>query len=644
MANSFSLDFLKITPESLTKEVGLIEYNHNEKNQSGTAYPSSEGVSLLLYIPGVIAARNLFVNIYGEAQDKILKSYDAKKVDANKGFDVFEVEIPSGTLSPELYFFDIEIDSFIKLYGFKDGQNICFSTSKDVGDKFQFTVFDAKYSAPRKNYGGIIYHIFVDRFNRGGSVPTRSDAVLIDDWNSDITEFPAYPGAFLKNNTFYGGTLWGVADKLDYLKSLGVTTIYLSPIFEAYSNHKYDTGDYGKVDEMFGGEEALTHLIKEAQKREIGIVLDGVFNHTGSDSIYFNKNGRYDSCGAYQSTKSQYYDWYTFNSHPNDYTSWWGIEILPRINPAKKACADFFIGKDGIIEKYASMGIDGFRLDVADELPDEFIAGIKQALNNKNKTSILYGEVWEDASNKIAYDKRKKYYLGAELDGVMNYPVRTGIIDYILNKSVDALKYALTEVFPNMPKRIRDAAMNLLGTHDTERILTTLSGVGSSGYTNTELKDKRLNKHEYERAVRRLKAAYTINATLPGIPSIYYGDEVGMEGYSDPFNRRTFPWGKENRELLSHYVKIGKIRTQNEVYKEGEFELIHLSGSILIFKRYDDKANSYITVFNNSNEPVSLSFSSDVIDLTGECEGKSFTIDSESASIYCAKRGISLEI
>ena len=634
MVNSFSLDFLRITPDMLTRETGYIRYDHTEKNQSGTADPSFEGVSLLLYIPRSVGARRLYVNVYNEALDRVIFKYEAKLTSRTGDNDVFDLTLKAGELDVGLYFFDLPVEGIHTLIGGKLYNNkIIFKRPGNATDKFQLTVFEPTYNAPTRNLGGIIYHIFVDRFARSGEVKVRKDAVMVNDWYSEIPEFPAYPGAFLKNNTFFGGTLYGVIDKLDYLSSLGVSTIYLSPIFEAYSNHKYDTGNYAKVDEMFGGDEAFEKLIKEARSRGIGIILDGVFNHTGSDSIYFNKNGRYDTVGAYQSTDSKYYSWFDFQSHPNKYTCWWGIEILPRINPDKPSCRDFFIGDNGIISKYAKMGIDGFRLDVADELSDDFIAGIKSALNDENNRSILYGEVWEDASNKIAYSTRKKYYLGKELDGVMNYPIRDGIIDYILNKNTHKLSYALNEVYPNMPKRVRDAAMNLLGTHDTERILTKLSGASAHGLTNAELRAKRLTREEYKKGSTRLKSAYTVIATLPGIPSIYYSDEVGAEGYSDPFNRRPFPWGREDNNILDHYKRVGAIRRSSSVYADGEFEVLELTDSLLAFKRYNDE-ECILTVYNNSNRDITISFDESSLDLINEKAGKQFVLKKESALIF----------
>ena len=642
MSNSHSFDFFRVPKDSLTSLEGRLEYVHTNKNQSGTAYPSTEGVSLLLFIPRALGAHKVIFNVYKEELSYLIGSFEGKRSNADYINESYRVDIPTEFLKRGLYFFDIEISSFHTIHGFKCEDKVLFSLEKHFGHKFQFTVFDEIYEKPENNLGGIIYHIFVDRFMRGGNVKAREDAVLIDDWSADIVGYPDYPGAFLKNNTFYGGTLWGIADKLDYLESLGVTTLYLSPIFEAYSNHKYDTGDYSKVDEMFGGEEALENLISRCKERGIGIILDGVFNHTGSDSVYFNKNGRYGSLGAYQSDKSPYYEWFTFQSHPEEYTSWWGIEILPRINPDASSCRNYFTATGGIIEKYAKMGIDGFRLDVADELSDSFIADIKRALNGQNKKSVLYGEVWEDASNKIAYGMRKSYYLGEELDGVMNYPVRTGIIDFILNKSTDKLKYALTDVYQNMPKRARDLAMNLLGTHDTERILTVLSGIKSDGLPNSTIRNLRLNDGERKKATKRLKMAYTINATLPGIPSIYYGDEAGIEGYSDPFNRRTFPWGREDNSLIKHYKIIGAIRRENEVYREGEFEIIHLDSEKLLFKRIigDDE---FITVANNSASDYKLAFSSEVTNLLTRNTSREFTLNPETAAVFRSKKYINIK-
>ena len=215
----------------------------------------------------------------------------------------------------------------------------------------------------------------------------------------------------------------------------------------------------------------------------------------------------------------------------------------------------------------------------------------------------------------------------------MNYPLRTGIIDYIKNKRSDTIEYALNEVFFNMPKRIRDFSMNLLGTHDTERILTVLGGKSAEGRSNSELKDMRLSDDERKTAKNRLKSAYTVLATLPGIPTIFYGDEAGLEGYSDPFNRRPYPWNNIDSSLLDHYKKIGHIRKENAVYKQGEFNVLNLTEKLLAFERILNK-KVYITVLNNSFEPIKISFSSAAKSLLDRKKNKDFLIDSESAAIF----------
>ena len=591
---------------------GRILYIHNGLATSTDAFELSETAKIRILLPRSLGVVSVLSEVFNESLDTVLIRDYASFVDLQDGFDVFEFNPDFSESGVGLFFFRIKVRTACgDFYGYKTEDNIYLSYN-DEGPLFQLTICDFKHSAPVEVYGGVIYHIFIDRFNRGGRSGLKDGAVLVEDWRGGIPEYPAYPGAPLKNNTFYGGTLDGIREKLDYIRSLGVNVIYLSPVFSAASNHKYDTSDYMSVDEMFGGDQALKDLIDAAKEKGIGIVLDGVFNHTGSDSIYFNKNGTYPTVGAYQSKNSPYYKWYEFKQFPNKYTCWWDIDILPRINPSIPECSEYFVGKNGVIDKYAKFGIAGFRLDVVDELPDTFVESIKDKLCQTNPTSVLYGEVWEDASNKIAYSTRKKYYLGSELDGVMNYPLRKGIIDFILKRGTDSLKYALTDIINNAPERISHLQMNLLGTHDTERILTVLGGESADGRSNEYLSKKKMGDIERGIAKRRLKMAYTILATVPGIPTIFYGDEAGLEGYHDPFNRLPYPWGKEDYRLINHYKKLGEFRKENDVYKRGRFSLSYIDQDLLIFKRFD-KTNSYVTVVNNTGIDLRVGFDSDAV-------------------------------
>lgn len=491
---------------------------------------------------------------------------------------------------------------------------IAFSR-RQSGAHFQLTVTEYK-QAPEWLFGGIIYHIFVDRFARGGDHPIRKDAVFLADWENGLPSYPAYRGGPLENNDFFGGTLDGITDKISDIAALGVNCLYLSPICEAYSNHRYDTGDYERIDPMLGGEEAFLRLVKTAKKHGIRILLDGVFNHSGADSRYFNKSGRYPTLGAYQSKGSPYYSWYRFEEHPDRYTSWWGIDTLPRLDPDEPSLRRFFVGEGGVVERYARYGIGGMRLDVVDELSDDFVRSIRSCLTKNAPDAVLYGEVWEDASHKVAYGVRKHYYLGDELDGVMNYPLRTGLVDYLRDGKTTTLFYALSEVLANMPKRVADLTMNLLGSHDTERILTALAADPEDGYSMDVLAKKRLSRERYRYGCRLLVLGYLTLCTLPGIPTVYYGDEVGMQGYRDPFNRMPYPWHKRDFELLTVFRQIGRMRRESPILRDGAFSLHMLTHDCLIFSRKGASC-VLLTLINRGNVGIRLTFESEATPLFG---------------------------
>lgn len=556
---------------------------------------------------GTTAARIFFWRENGE---RICET-NAEWQGSFRGEDRYCFRIPREVSeSIGLYFYGIMIDSFLG--------NVSAGTTDEAdgvafwkGDArefhpFQLTVYEFINPPPPKALaGGIVYHIFVDRFKSTGKyLNARNDVVLLD-WDKDEPEYPQYNGGHLQNNTFFGGDLDGITEKLDYIASLGANCLYLSPIFESYSNHKYDTGDYMKVDSMFGGDEALSRLIAAAKKKGIVIVLDGVFNHTGSDSLYFNKYSKYKTEGAFNSVDSKYFKWYNFQNYPNEYECWWGIDTLPRLNLGYLPCKEYFVGKDGVIDKYMSMGISGFRLDVADELPDEFIESLKAASCRRRRRSVVWGEVWEDASNKTAYGQRKHYFWGRELDGVMNYPLRRGIIDFFTHNDCGVLKYAINSVGLNCPKRIADHQLNFLGTHDTERIITALSGDDEINLSTEEKSRFRMPREKYALAQKRLRSAYLTLIFMPGIPSIFYGDEAGIEGYGDPYCRRVYPWGKQDRSLLEYYSQAGKLRRGEPLFSDGESKLYRLTDDQLIFGREND-TSAILLVVNNSKSSIKI--------------------------------------
>lgn len=358
---------------------------------------------------------------------------------------------------------------------------------------------------------------------------------------------------------------------------MGVTVIYLNPIFESQTNHRYSTSDYSKIDPLLGTKEDFVSLCNAAHRYGMKIILDGVFNHTGDDSIYFNKKDRYDTLGAYNSKASPYYNWFHFINWPDSYASWWGFDTLPEVNQDSEDYIDYITGPNGIVAKWLRLGADGWRLDVADELNDSFIQKIHARAKAVKPDAIVIGEVWEDASNKIAYSQRKHYLLGEELDSIMNYPFANAIIEFVAYNDAEGFLDKILSVTENYPKPVVDVLMNLLGTHDTARIITRLAGENVDGHDREWQSTHHLSPQQYEFGIQLEKIAATIQFTLPGFPSIYYGDEAGMQGYKDPFNRAGFTWDKINTSLSSWYSWLGLLRKTCPVLKNGQF--IPISGA-----------------------------------------------------------------
>lgn len=477
---------------------------------------------------------------------------------------------------------------------------------------FQWTVTEDGFTTPKSLCGGIMYHIFVDRFAKSEThpdMPRRTDAEYNDDWYNGIPQHAHRPGGQVENNEFFGGNLWGVAEKLPYLQSLGVTVLYLSPIFRAYTNHKYDTGDYETVDPSFGGDEAFAYLLREAKKAGIRVICDGVFNHTGDDSRYFNRYGKYDSVGAYQSEESPYFSWYRFRKYPDDYDSWWGVKVLPALYSGNPDFREYICGENGILHKWMSLGVSGWRLDVADELDNRFLWDLRTRVKAENSEAVIWGEVWEDASNKIAYDRRRRYFRGGQLDSVMNYPFRDGILSFVRDRDAGALSHAVRMVLEHYPAGCTHLLMNLLGTHDTERIISALAARPCGDLDNDALALIYMTDEEKARGRALVKLASVLQFTLPGIPCIYYGDEAGMEGYRDPFNRRPYPWGREDTALLAHYRLLADIRRTHAVFADGETGILHAADGIFDFERRSGADALRICVSRSDDDyPISGNF------------------------------------
>lgn len=509
------------------------------------------------------------------------------------------------------------------------------------GEDWQLTVYDRTFQTPDKFKGGIIYQIFPDRFSfsqaKKKNVPT--DRVLRSDRENDPYWLPTTDGKVL-NNDYFGGDLKGIEQRLDYIKSLGVTCIYLNPIFEAQSNHRYDTSNYERIDSLLGTEEDFKSLCLSAEKLGISIILDGVFSHTGDDSKYFNKYGRYSTLGAFQSKESPYYGWYKFNEWPDDYESWWGIKILPEVIEENPDFIEYITGENGIARKWLRLGASGWRLDVADELPDVFLDSFRRAVKKEKSDALILGEVWEDASNKSSYGKLRRYLLGEQLDSVMNYPFAEAVIDFIREANAELFEQRVMSIVENYPKQVLDVLMNHLSTHDTMRAITALAGESCSYRDRRWQSTHSLDEKSYEYGVRLLKAASAMQFALPGIPTIYYGDEAGMQGYKDPFNRRCYPWGGENDELIDWYQRLGRVRRENNVFADGEFEILSsVAGCVAFARRKGDE--SVLIISNSNSHPITYYVKSewcDAIDLLGNCRVESNMVDIDEKSTVILKR------
>ena len=471
------------------------------------------------------------------------------------------------------------------------------------GASWQQTVFSREFETPYWLEGGIIYQIFPDRFFNSGKEKTNvpEDRYICDNWEKQ-PEYRQNNGKCSLGNDYFGGDFKGIEQKLDYIASLGVNCIYLNPIFESHSNHRYNTADYLKPDCLLGSEKELESLIKSAKKKGISIILDGVFSHTGDDSIYFNKYARYDTLGAAQSTESPYYSWYNFSEYPNKYAAWWGIKTLPETNENDLSFSNFITGENGVLRYWLKKGIRGWRLDVADELPDEFLDKIRLAIKAESSENYLLGEVWEDATNKISYGNRRRFLRGRQFDSVMNYPFANAIVSFLKGADAKVLINTVLDICENYPPQAIKLLMNHIGTHDTARILTRL-GSNETLDGNREAQSKAtLSPDQYAKAINLLKLAAVLQYTLPGVPSLYYGDEAGLQGYGDPFCRATYPWGKENAELVEFYKNLGKIRRDCKAFEKGEFIPLYCNSSAVCYMRKQENSLAFIAVNRGDNE------------------------------------------
>ncbi len=574
------------------------------------AVPANESLRLRLLLHKDARVYDAFLRVVNDSDN----SFCEVKMQPREWLDDYQFFDCEIAMSQGLYWYDFRYTSAYGQFFVVKSKNGLGIVSQTEGNRFQLTVYDKDFTTPDWLKGGLIYHIFPDRFynSRTPKKDVPKDRYICDDWGK-IPEHRQNNGTCSLGNDYYGGDLKGIEQKLPYLKELGVSCVYLNPIFEAHSNHRYNTANYEKIDMLLGDEEDLVSLCKEAEKNGIKIILDGVFSHTGDDSVYFNSTGRYGDGGAYRDCNSPYYEWFKFYDYPNGYDTWWGVKTLPETNEDNDSFTDYITGKDGILRKYLKLGIGGWRLDVADELPDKFLDKLRAAVKSENPDAYILGEVWEDASNKISYGERRKFLRGSQLDSVMNYPFANAIINFIKYGGGEALSETVHTVLENYPKCSVDTLMNHLGTHDTARVLTVL-GQSDSFVGNRDWQaGQKLSSSEYLQGIKRLKAAAVIQYTLPGVPSLYYGDEAGVQGYGDPFCRATYPWENENAQLLDFYKALGNVRKNCKAFIDGDFYTVFADVNTVAYTRKSKDSQVFVAV-NRGDRLVNIEIPNEFID------------------------------
>ena len=538
-------------------------------------------VTLHLHIPTAVSAWKVEIVLCYE-DGSPARYHEMYRIEQRGAYDIYEGDF--SLFAPGLHFYYFQIHAPHGMFRlFKQGDD----TNMEEGDLWQISCISPDFTTPDWAKGAIIYQIFPDRFHRSGKCNLAGKLrpyTVHRHWDEDVDWAPDENG-IVHNNDFFGGNFRGITEKMDYIASLGTGIIYLNPIGKAFSNHRYDTGDYKIPDPMLGTEADFRDMCDAAHARGMKVILDGVYSHTGSNSLYFDREGTFGGNGAYCRQDSPFYHWYTFYQWPDNYHSWWNFDTLPTVNKMHPDFIRYVItDEDSVVAHWMKLGADGFRLDVADELPDEFIRMIHDRIREINPEALLMGEVWEDASNKTAYNHRRRYFTNAELDSIMNYPFRTSILNFMRGRDDGrGFKETVMSIVENYPSQVVACNMNLLGTHDTPRILTAL--VDDFDGSREEKARRHLSRNQLEVARDRLMMASFLQYTLPGCPSLYYADETCMEGYKDPFNRRTYPWGREDTEILGHFRCLGKLRTQNIALRLGDIRFTVASDRHLAYTR-----------------------------------------------------------
>lgn len=556
------------------------------------ALPCGSRACFRLRVPSDYSCKTPYLIVTKDGGKAIL--HPMSQESEKDGVTVFTVTLPFEEVGIYFYYFDLYTE-YRKIWAGAQGEGYL---STEQGTSYQLTVYEKDFETPQRFFGGVMYQIFPDRFFEGK--PNKpmpwEDRIYRSDKDGEPYFWPTEMGGYL-NRDYYGGDFAGIQQKLPFLKSMGITCIYLNPIFEAHSNHRYNTADYKKADPLLGTNEEFSELCQAAHKLDIKIILDGVFSHTGSDSVYFDREGRYGGKGAFQNAGSIYRSWYDFSPHYKDgYRCWWGFPTLPEVNEESPSYLNFICGRGGVIDTWLSLGADGFRLDVADELPDHFIECIRKAVKRCGEDKLLIGEVWEDATNKWSYGQRRTYLLGKGLDSVMNYPFRNAVLQFIREGNSKSAADDIMEICDHYPAPALHTLMNFLSTHDTERAITVIADQPIDGRDRYWQSGRHLPLDRLEYGKLCMRLAFAVLFFLPGVPCVYYGDERAMEGYKDPFNRAYYNWNETDMRLVRTVTTLSSFRSRHAVFQDGGLRFTRLENGLLCLERFSKDGKSALCV------------------------------------------------
>ena len=596
------------------------------------ALPAGSQVRLRVAVGGPGEPESVELRVW----DGTEQHFPMRSLGARGGMRYYEAQVTVSD-KPCLYWYRFEaVTGGVRVALGAPDESGCGEGSMQSRTDFQISVYDPAYNTPQWMCDGVMYQIMVDRFYHGKGTDALMHAK--DGMNIELHEkWDDMPSLNVSENgdnfasDFFGGNLEGVRQKLPYLKELGVSVIYFNPIFTARTNHKYDTGDYMQVDPMFGDEAKLRQLCEEAKAMGIRVMLDGVFSHVGSDSVYFNRRGTHgEKVGAYRDPDSPYKKWFTFKKWPEEYDCWWGFRTLPNVNEMDDDFRKYILnGEDSVVKHWVRQGTSGWRLDVADELPMDFLRELRREVKSVDADAAVLGEVWEDASHKVSYGVMRSYVLGDTLDSVMNYPLREALIAFLMGRrTAGSVEKDLSALMQNYPKPFLYSLMNLMGSHDRPRILNVLAGNDGNDIPRDKRASHSLSQEERMIGVLRERMMLRMMMSVPGMPCIYYADEAGMEGCADPFCRRTYPWGDEDKQLLAYYRGMIAMRRANAVLRTGECRYIAPCDDVLGVVRMihggkdalgrEAKNACAVTLINRSSRALDIYLTSE--DLMGATE------------------------